>query len=121
MERLTFVQHRGIPILVADHTGVQDPDEWLALIRRSSERITAEPPGSVRLLLALQAADLSPALLGPLKDAALRNRPHLKGVAVVGLTGLLRVVYQAMARMLEMEMPAFDTRDEALDWLAGLP
>jgi hypothetical protein len=43
------------------------------------------------------------------------------GVAVVGLSGLLRVLYLTMSKMMEMEMPAFDTREEALEWLAGLP
>jgi hypothetical protein len=68
-----------------------------------------------------QDAHNSPQILGPLKEAAMRNKPHLKGVAVVGLSGLLRVIYLTMSKMMEMEMPAFDTREQALDWLAGLP
>ena len=43
-----------------------------------------------------------------------------KGVAVVGLAVLLRVIYLGMSKLMEMEMPAFDSRDEALDWLAEL-
>lgn len=121
MERLTTVQHRGASILVVDYAGIKETEESLDLIWASSERIVAAPPGSVRVLMSIQDAHISPQLLGPLKEAALRNKPHLKGVAVVGLSGLLRVIYLSLSKLMEMEMPSFDSRDEALDWLAGLP
>ena len=121
MERLTTVQHQGTSILVVDYAGLKDTQGLLDLIWASSDRIVAEPAGSVRVLMSIQDAHISPQILGPLKEAALRNKPHLKGVAVVGLSGLLRVIYLTMSKMMEMEMPAFDTREQALDWLAGLP
>lgn len=121
MERLTTVQHQGASILVVDYAGIKDTQESLDLIWSSSERIVAQPAGSVRVLMSIQDAHISPQILGPLKEAAMRNKPHLKGVAVVGLSGLLRVIYLTMSKMMEMEMPAFDTREQALDWLAGLP
>jgi stage II sporulation SpoAA-like protein len=121
MERLTTLHHHGIPIVLVDYAGIEGAQESLDLIWASSDRIVAEPPGSVRVLMAIQDAHISPQILGPLKEAALRNKPHLKGVAVVGLSGLLRVIYMTMSKMMEMEMPAFDTREEALDWLAALP
>jgi hypothetical protein len=121
MERLTTVQHHGATILVVDYAGVRETQESLDLIWASSDRIVAEPAGSVRVLMSIQDAHISPQILGPLKEAALRNKPHLKGVAVVGLSGLLRVIYLTMSKMMEMEMPAFETREEALAWLAALP
>jgi hypothetical protein len=121
MERLTTVQHRGVPVLVVDYSNIRDAQESLDLIWASSAAIVARPAGSVRVLMSIAGAHIAPQLLGALKEAALKNKPHLKGVAVVGLAGLLRVVYLAMSKLMEMEMPAFETRDEALDWLAGLP
>ncbi|HET7042392.1 MAG TPA: STAS/SEC14 domain-containing protein [Gemmatimonadales bacterium] len=121
MERLTTVQHRGVPVLVVDYGSIRDPQESLDLIWASSAAIVAQPPGSVRVLMSIEGAHIAPQIIGPLKEAALRNKPHLKGVAVVGLGGLLRVIYLAMSKLMEMEMPAFDTREAALDWLAELP
>ena len=121
MDRLSTLHHRGVPIVVVDYSGIKDHTESLELIWSSSAKIVAEPPGSVRVLMAIQDAHISPQILGPLKEAALRNKPHLKGVAVVGLSGLLRVIYVTMSKLMEMEMPAFDSREDALDWLSGLP
>src|SRR6478609_4616409 len=106
MERLTTVQHHGVPVLVVDYSHVLDPQESLDLIWASSAAIVAEPPGSVRVLMSIEGAHIAPQILGALKEAALRNKPHLKGVADIGLAGLLRVVYLAMSKLLEMEMPA---------------
>lgn len=121
MERLTTLHHRDVPVVVVDYSGIQDHQESLDLIWGSSARIVAEPLGSVRVLMIVEGAHFSPQVLGPLKEAALRNKPHLKGVAVVGLAGLLRVIYLGMSKLMEMEMPAFDRREDALDWPAGLP
>ena len=121
MERLTTVHHRTVPVLVVEYSGIQDTQEALDLIWASSAAIVAQPLGSVRVLMSIAGAHIAPPIIGALKDAALRNKPHLKGVAVVGLGGLLRIVYLTMSKLMEMEMPAFDTRDEALDWLAALP
>lgn len=121
MERLTTLHHRGLPVVVVDYSGIKDHQETLDLVWASSAKIVAEPPSSVRVLMLVEGAHFSPQVLGPLKEAALKNRPHLKGVAVVGLAGLLRVIYLGMSKLMEMEMPAFETRAEALDWLAGLP
>lgn len=121
MERLTTVQHRGVPVLVVDYSHVKDAQESLDLIWASSAAIVAQPPASVRVLMSIEGAHIAPQIIGALKDAALRNKPHLKGVAVVGLGGLLRIVYLTMSKLMEMEMPAFDTREAALDWLAELP
>jgi hypothetical protein len=115
------MHHRHVPVLVVDYSGIQEQQDTLDLVWASSDKIVAEPLGSVRVLMSVEGAHFSPQVLGPLKEAALKNKPHLKGVAVVGLSGLLRVIYLGMSKLMEMEMPAFDTRDEALDWLAGLP
>lgn len=120
MERLKTLQHGGVPILVVEYGGILDPQESLDLIRRSSEQIVAEPLGSVRVLMSVENAPLSPELLLPLKEAVLRNRPHVKGVAVVGLAGFLRTILQSVAHSLDVQMPIFDSREAALDWLAGL-
>jgi hypothetical protein len=121
VERVSTIQHNGAEILVVDYAEVNAAQETLDLIWVSSDRIVAQPLGSVRVLMSVEGAHFSPQVLGPLKEAALRNKPHLKGVAVIGLEGLLRVIYLGMSKLMEMEMPAFDTREEALDWLAGLP
>src|SRR5258705_8097716 len=118
MERLTTLHHRDVSILVVDYSDIKEQQDTLDLVWASSDRIVAQPLGSVRVLMSVEGAHFSPQVLSPLKEAALKNKPHLKGVAVVGLSGLLRVIYLGMSKLMEMEMPAFDTRNEALDWLA---
>jgi len=121
MERLTQTSHRGHSVLSVDYSGLRDTQAILDLIWASSDRIVAEPKGSVRVVLVVKDVHIATKTVGALKEAGLRNKPHLKGVAIVGLSGLLRVIYVTMSKVMEMEMPLFDTREQAADWLAGLP
>lgn len=121
MERLSTVQHNGVPILLVDYRELKDPAATLALVAESTAQIVAAPPASVRVLMAVAGATLAPEMLGALKDAVLRIQPHLKGVAIVGLTGFLRTIVEGLARTLGVAMPVFDHEQDAVDWLAALP
>ena len=121
MSRLSVLDHHGIPVVLVDYRGITDPQESLALVRASTERLTQEPPGSVRVLMSVEGAAIAPEMLGALREGIERGRPHVKALAIVGLTGFLKAAYPMVQQALGVEMPAFDTADQALDWLAAQP
>lgn len=118
MERIRTVQHRGAAVLVVDYTDLRDEAETLRVIRESAAQIQRQPPGSVRVLMSVAGVRFNPAVVAALREAGLANDPHLRAVAVTGLSGLLVVIHRTMSRLMGRPIPDFATEGEALDWLA---
>ena len=51
------------------------------------------------------------------KRLAVNNRPYVIAGAVVGLSGLQKVVYTTVMRFSKRNIPAFDDIEAAKDWL----
>lgn len=119
MQRMTWVTHGERRIFVVDYSEMQQPDEIIALAQASAAAIQAEPPASVLCLLDVRGGRYTPAVISAFKEASLANKPHLRAAAVIGLSGLLMVAYRTITRLMRQDIPAFETRAEALDWLAA--
>jgi hypothetical protein len=119
MERMFWTTHGKSRIFVVDYSEMRSPDEIIQLAHRSAAAIQAEPPESVLCLLDVSGSRYTPAVISVFKEASLANRPHLKASAVTGLSGLLMVAYRGITRLMRQDIPAFETRAEALDWLSS--
>ena len=117
MERTRFIEHRGRRILLLDYVGIYDPQEALAAVRHSMEVVAAEPPKSLVILTDVTSSRYNAEVLQAMKEMAARNEPHVKVSAVVGVTGLLRIAYQAVMLFSKRNIRMFPSRPEALDWL----
>lgn len=117
MERTRFTDHRGKQILVADFSGVRDKAEALRLIEHARQTIGRQPPKSVRLLTDVTNAHYDPTIVQALKDFAAHNTPFLIASAVVGVTGLRRVVYTGVVAFSRRKIHIADTREAAMEWL----
>ena len=119
MERTRFIEHRGKRILLLDYAGLRDTEETLREIGRSREVVRAQPPGSLLVLTNVRDARYNSAVIQAMKDLATHNAPYVKASAIVGMSGLHRIVYQTVVMMTRRKIQTFDTEAEALDWLAS--
>jgi len=113
-----FVDHRGARILVFDISNAQ-PDETIAAITEAKGIIAGESKGSVRLLTEVTGASFNDASSSAMKSFVEHNSPYVKASAVVGVTGLKKIIYMVMVRAAGRNIRTFDTADAAKDWLAG--
>ncbi|HXE56739.1 MAG TPA: hypothetical protein VNK43_01955 [Gemmatimonadales bacterium] len=118
MSRVRFIEHRGVPILYLDFSEVQNPEEGLAAINEAKGVIREQPPGSVRTLTNVTGSRFDSRLLSALKALAVHNKPYVRAGAVVGVTGLLRIAYNAVMTFSGRNLPVFDDVESARDWLA---
>ena len=118
--RFAFMTHRGKRILRVDYENLA-PREVIALARSSQTALLREPLGSGRVLMVVTNARFDVAVAKTLQTIAAENTPYVKGVALVGMAGLQRIIHQAVTKIMQMELPTFPTEADALDWLAGLP
>ncbi|OGW37137.1 MAG: hypothetical protein A2010_00025 [Nitrospirae bacterium GWD2_57_9] len=54
-----------------------------------------------------------------MKEFALHNKPYVKAGAVIGITGLKRIIYGAVMAFSRRKIESFDDREQAKQWLAA--
>lgn len=115
--RTRWVERSGTRVYVVDYTGLATQQEVVSLIWKSAREIQSQPEGSVRVLMLVQGVYFDQAVAQAIRQAGLQNQPHLKGVAVVGLDGLVKVVHRTMSMLMGQTIPVFDREAEAMEWL----
>jgi hypothetical protein len=119
MERVRFIEHNGQRVLLADYSGPVSEEEGLAAIAECMRVAALQPPKSLLIVTDVTGAIFNTRVVQALKDVAAHNGPYVRRAAVVGVSGLQKVIYQAVLRVTKREIPAFATREEALDWVTG--
>jgi hypothetical protein len=117
MERTRFIDHRGKQVLLLDYSGIRDPEEAVREIRHSMEVVARQPRDSLRVVTIVRDARYNAAVLQALKELASHNAPYVRASAVVGMSGLHRIAYQAIILFSKRNIKTFDTDADALDWL----
>ncbi|HEX5727677.1 MAG TPA: hypothetical protein VFX98_19555 [Longimicrobiaceae bacterium] len=121
MERTRFIEHRGRRILVLDYSGIRDGEEALREIENSRRVVALQAPGSLLVLTNVKDARYNKDIVQAMKELAAHNAPYVKASAVVGMSGLHRVAYQAIILFSKRRIQVFDTPEEGLDWLVAQP
>ena len=119
MVRVQFVQHRGVSILKVDFSHLTKIEESIALLREATAIISKQQPRSVRLLTDVTGAAFNPKGVEELKRFSAAATPFVKASAAIGVSGLGRVIFEAVIKFIGRNIASFDTEAEALDWLAN--
>jgi hypothetical protein len=120
MERIRFVEHKGKSILLEDFSGVKPGEEFKQTLDHARLAIVSQPPKSVLALFDATGANFDMDSLTALGDFVKSNTPFIKYAAVVGITGLLTIALQAVQRVGGRDFKVCSSREEAMDFLAGL-
>jgi hypothetical protein len=119
--RVRFIEHRGARILLIDFSGLQKTEEILREVEVAREVVAGQPPASLRTLTHVKDARYTPPVMEALKQLTVHNKPYVTAAAVVGMEGLHRVLFRAVVLFSRRNIEAFDTVEEARDWLAAQP
>jgi hypothetical protein len=117
MERIKFIEHKGKKILHLDFTQAH-ADEVIQIIREAKGVIAAQPKKSILTLTDVTDIKFNSATADAMKEFASHNKPYVSAGAVVGVTGLKQIIYNAVVRFTGRNLVAFDSRGQAKDWLA---
>jgi len=79
--------------------------------------IAAQPKGSALTLTDVTATPYDDSLIATVRETVALNAPYVKAGAVVGVTGLKKMVLNTMNLMTSRDLRAFGSREEALAWL----
>jgi hypothetical protein len=117
-DRIGFIEHKGKQILLVDVSHCT-PAEVAKVVLLVPSYVTTEPRGSVLLLADFTGAEFDRIAIDRLKESAVFDRPHLKRSAWVGIEKLPKVFYEHIKNFSQRDLPAFETRAQAMDWLVS--
>lgn len=117
MNRLRFTEHAGARILYFDFRDVDKPETLLPLIEDAKALVRREAPKSVLTLTNVAGLRFSGETVAAFKAMVEHNRPYIRASAVVGLSGLHRVIYVAVQRLAGRQIPTFEDEESARAWL----
>ncbi len=121
MERVSFAKHKGRDILIVDLSESKNADDNIAVLDKARAVIDIQAPKSLLILTNVTNAHYDPRAADAMKKYSAANTPYIKASAVVGVTGIRRVIYQAIVKITGRQISTFESADEALDWLASQP
>jgi len=115
--RVQFVEHRGKRILVNDFTGAE-PQLLKAIAAECFHVVSSHAPKSLLTVSDITGAEYTSEVLTILTELVSKNRPYVLRGAVVGVTGLRYFALQTIISVTKRPIKLFDTKLQALDWLA---
>ena len=120
-ERVRFLEHRGKRILLVDFSHLQETEEVFRVMKAARAVVGAQPPASLHTLTHVRGARYTPPVMDAMKALAVHNRPYVTAAAVVGMERMHRILFRAVILFSRRNIEAFDSVDEAKDWLASQP
>ena len=117
MERVQFIQHKGKKIL---HLNFADctADEVLMIIDQAKAAIRTQAQQSMLTLTDVTNTAFNSKVSDAMKEFVVHNKPYVVASAVVGVTGLKQIIYNAVMKFSGRKLTAFDSLAEAKDWIA---
>ena len=115
-ERLHFVKHKGQAIYLIDFSNCSGK-EMMVLLDLVRADIARHAPGSVLTLADVTGAQMDKKVATRVQEVLVLDRPYVKKSAWVGTESLPKVFYEHFKSFSQRELPAFKTREEAMDWL----
>lgn len=117
-DRIRYISHKGKKILLVDCSDCT-VDELEKIARLVPQRVATNPKGSVLLLADFTGAKFHKKIMDTVKEGIVLDRPYLKRSAWVGIEGLPKVFYENLKSFSQRDLPTFNTREEALEWLVS--
>jgi hypothetical protein len=114
--RLRFVKHKGQAIYVIDLSHCSGK-EILVLLDLVRADIARHAPGSVLTLADFTGAHIDKQVSEKAKAVLVFDRPYVKKSAWIGTESLPKVFYEHFKSFSQRELPTFNSREEAMDWL----
>lgn len=116
MERVKFIKHEEKDILFLDFSNTRT-DEVLKIIEDAKRVISTKPMNSLLTLTDVTNARFNDEVGDGIKQFSAHNKPYVKAAAVVGITGLKKIIFGAVRAFSKRNIESFDDVEQAKRWL----
>jgi hypothetical protein len=114
------ITHRDKSILCLDVAGLKlkDKQEFKKLIECAEEQIRMHSPKSLLLMTDVTDTGFDTEVAAIMGEYAMHNSPYVKASALVGVSGVQKVVLAAIKVLTQRDFYSANTKEEAQEWLA---
>lgn len=118
MEGLSTITYKNKKIIYLDYSGFgEDKEKTKELIKGGTAEYMKYPLKSVLALVNVKNLRFDTEVMNLWKEEQDKSAPHEKKVAVVGMSTLQRIAYNFITRSHGNTIKAFESEQEAKDWL----
>jgi hypothetical protein len=114
-----LIKHKGESIFFIDFEGLKTPEEFKNMIDQCIAYIRSQRPNSVVALTSMKGMHFNKDIRDLISDFISGNKPYMKISAAYGVNGLLRIVYNGVTKFTGRDVRAFETKEQALEWLVA--
>jgi hypothetical protein len=115
-ERVKFIKHGGRDILFLNFVDCSANDV-LRTIDEAKQVIGKQPEGSLLTLTDVTNARFNEVVTERMKDFTTHNKRYVKAAAIIGLSGIKKIIFEAVMMFSRRKIHIFDNIIEAKDWL----
>lgn len=122
MNKSAWIEHKGKIIRFTDFSGLKGLDFLEAIRDSEAEDLkTFAEAGTKNNLVLLDYTNtvISSDVAQALRASGNKTRDLVSKVAVLGITGIKKTLLNLANQVTGNKMTAFDTKEQALDWLAS--
>ncbi|MBF0363811.1 MAG: hypothetical protein HQK49_22515 [Oligoflexia bacterium] len=106
-------------ILYIDFSNLKTISEFIRVIDMAKSIIRSSPQKSLLTLTNFTGGEADNETQKIIADYAKGNTPYIKAAAVIGITGVRRVLYYIVIRLSNRNIHLCDNKDEAIKWLSS--
>jgi hypothetical protein len=117
MKRVAFIYHKGKEILYLNFADCK-VEEAVPIIEEAKKVISARPEHSLLTLTDVSNMRFDEKVSQEMKAFTVHNKPYVVAAAVVGVTGIKKILFEAVLLFSRRKLHTFDTIEQAKDWLA---
>jgi hypothetical protein len=118
MNGASFIEHKGVRIVLLDFSGMQNPEVSLAVIADTRRFVQSLPAnGSALTCTDISNTRYDRRIVAAFKEMTTANRPHVKAAVVVNQSAIHRAAISMVALFSGRKIEVRPTREQALDWL----
>jgi hypothetical protein len=120
MERVRFIEHQSRKILLFDFTNIWSVVEAAKVIDAAIAYVGKLPQkGELLTLVDVKESSFDDHVVNKLKELGAHNRPWVLAGAVVGMSGMQKIMFRLINSFNGRKLAAFNTREQAQAWLVA--
>ena len=116
-KRAKWIDYNGKEILLNDYTNLQG--DYVEIIETLTNYIMKSGKQEILLLIDLNDSYVNKAVVNGFTEAGKRVRPVVKRTAVLGITGVKKVLLNVVNKLSSIDANPFSTEDGAKEWLVS--
>jgi hypothetical protein len=117
MRKPEIINYKGKSIVYLDFSGMKNKDEIMKLEGDGAEYIRSQALNSVYTLTNMEGMFFNNELKKYFEDIAKGNSKYVKAGVVVGMTGLISIMYNAFVTVTGRAIKSCRSKEEGLEYL----